>query len=740
MKPFRSPLILIPILLAAPQAWASDYTWTQNSVATQTWDTPENWLGSSVFSGPGGDTDTLAFFEDTTTPLVNGTNAIITSVPALTLNTLTLKGLGAAATAAAVVNIGTTGGTTWTLDGTAPTVNLIGLAGAQPLTYTVAQKLALSQTTTFTGNGTANFNFSGVISGSAGLVKSGTSTMGLNGGNTYSGTTTVNGGILGLAGSAAKISSSSLTVTGDGTFRIDNNLNSSATNRLGDSLAINLADGTFAYLSGNTATNATETVGAITTTGSRNIIRISPTSVNGLSGNAGNATFTAASLSRSPGNAVVLVNGLKLGQDSSSTGTGRFFLTAVPTLVGTTAAASTGINSAAKDTVIVPFLVGEAGTATGAVGTVIGTPNTFVTYNAETGLRPMNLNDEFTQNATTAGTNVRTNTDTSVAESVSINSLVLANAATNVRIAANQTLTIASGAILWTGGTTGGKINGASLNNGAKLDFGTQEAMLTVNNGKNGEVAVIITGSGGLTKSGGGTLTLSGANTYSGDTTVAAGTLNLTTDNSNNDSSKVTIASGAFLNLDDALSETVGSFYIDAVLQADGTYVADGTQTGLEIGTPRITGGGKLVVSSTPPVNDFTAWIEDFSVGALTGANDDFDNDGLANAVENVLGSDPSVTNPGLSGLSATGSTFKFSHNQSNTIASDVAKSYQWSTDLVEWKASGESNAGGTAATIAEATITDNIAPANDVIEVTVTVTGGPSAKVFGRLVATKAP
>ncbi|MEY3896038.1 MAG: hypothetical protein RLZZ214_1558 [Verrucomicrobiota bacterium] len=740
MKPFRSPLILIPILLAAPQAWADDYTWTQNSVATQTWTTADNWLGSTVFSGPGGDTDTLAFFEDTTTPLLNGTNAIITSVPALTLNTLTLKGLGAAATAAAVVNIGTAGGTTWTLDGTAPTVNLSGLAGAQPLTYTVAQKLALSQTTTFTGNGTANFNFSGVISGSAGLVKSGTSTMGLNGGNTYSGTTTVNGGTLGLAGSAAKISSSSLAVTGDGTFRIDNNLNSSATNRLGDLLAIHLAGGTFSYLSGNSATNSTETVGVITTAGDRNVIRVSPTSVNGLSGNAGNATLTAASLNHTPGNAVLLVNGLKLGQDSSSTGTGRFLLTAAPTLVGTTAATNTGINSAAKDTVIVPYLVGEAGTAMGAVGTASGTPNTFVTYNAETGLRPMNLNDEFTQNAITAGTNVRTNTDTSVANSVSINALVVANATTNILISANRTLTIASGAILWTGGTTGAQIKGASLNNGAKLDFGSQEAMLTVNSARNGEIAVIITGSGGLTKSGGGTLTLSGANTYSGDTTVSAGTLSLTTVNSNNDSSKVTIASGAFLNLNHALSETVGSFYIDAVLQAEGTYVADGTQTGLEIGTPRITGGGKLVVSSSPPANDFTAWIEDFSVGALTGANDDFDHDGLANAVENILGSDPSLTNPGLTGISATGSTFKFSHHQSNTIASDVAKSYQWSTDLVEWKASGENNAGGTSATIAEATITDNAAPANDVIEVTVTVTGGSSAKVFGRLVATKAP
>jgi hypothetical protein len=43
-------------------------------------------------------------------------------------------------------------------------------------------------------------------------------------------------------------------------------------------------------------------------------------------------------------------------------------------------------------------------------------------------------------------------------------------------------------------------------------------------------------------------------------------------------------------------------------------------------------------------------------------------------------------------------------------------------------------------ATIAENTITNVAAPGNDVIEVTVTVTGGSATKLFGRLVATKTP
>ncbi len=137
--------------------------------------------------------------------------------------------------------------------------------------------------------------------------------------------------------------------------------------------------------------------------------------------------------------------------------------------------------------------------------------------------------------------------------------------------------------------------------------------------------------------------------------------------------------------------------------------------------------------------NDYASWISGFSVGGQTAANDDFDNDNLDNVVENVLGANPSVYSNGLTQVSATASSFKFRHDQSNTIATDVTKSYQWSTDLVNWAASGAS-IGGTTATIGTTTITDVAAPSNDVIEVTVTVTAGPATKVFGRLVATKVP
>ncbi len=154
-----------------------------------------------------------------------------------------------------------------------------------------------------------------------------------------------------------------------------------------------------------------------------------------------------------------------------------------------------------------------------------------------------------------------------------------------------------------------------------------------------------------------------------------------------------------------------------------------------------VVGGNTVVLNNYTAAasNTYASWIGGFGVGGQTGANQDFDNDNLSNSVENVLGSNPSVYSAGLTQISATASSVKFRHNQSNTIATDVTGSYQWSPDLVNWAASGVS-IGATTATIGHVTITDVNAPANDLIEVTVTVTTGPATKLFGRLVATKAP
>lgn len=63
--------------------------------------------------------------------------------------------------------------------------------------------------------------------------------------------------------------------------------------------------------------------------------------------------------------------------------------------------------------------------------------------------------------------------------------------------------------------------------------------------------------------------------------------------------------------------------------------------------------------------------------------------------------------------------------------------SYEWSADLVQWYPSAASSA-GTTVTIGTATITDAEAPANDLVEVTASVTGTPGTRIFLRIKATQ--
>ena len=203
--------LALALLLALP-ALATE-TFNQTAAGTYAWTTPSYWTGGVP---AGGTSDSVQFFTDHTTALGQPTFTINSDPATFTLNTLTLEGLGATATAATAVNIGTAANT-WTFDGTSPTINLNGLNGTKGLTHTINPKLALNADLTITGNGTATFNLSGVISGSGrAITKSGTSTVVLNAANTYSGNTTVSAGILNLANINAIQNSPSVSIASSG--------------------------------------------------------------------------------------------------------------------------------------------------------------------------------------------------------------------------------------------------------------------------------------------------------------------------------------------------------------------------------------------------------------------------------------------------------------------------------------------------------------------------------------------
>lgn len=132
----------------------------------------------------------------------------------------------------------------------------------------------------------------------------------------------------------------------------------------------------------------------------------------------------------------------------------------------------------------------------------------------------------------------------------------------------------------------------------------------------------------------------------------------------------------------------------------------------------------------------FAAWIVGYpAVGVRNGFTDDADGDGIPNGLENLFGSNPAVSNTGITQVAKSGGTVTFQHPRSATPASDVTAGYRWSSDLVTFHASGAS-AGGTTVTIAA----QPDLPSVGISTVTATVTGTQPQRLFVRMQAAKVP
>ncbi|MEI6077145.1 MAG: autotransporter-associated beta strand repeat-containing protein [Verrucomicrobiota bacterium] len=114
----------------------------------------------------------------------------------------------------------------------------------------------------------------------------------------------------------------------------------------------------------------------------------------------------------------------------------------------------------------------------------------------------------------------------------------------------------------------------------------------------NNTYAGVLSGPGSLTQAGDGILNLTGANTYTGNTTIRTGTLEIGQPTIATNST-VTVANGAVLQLDFAVTNTVAALVLDGTNQAPGVY--NNTSS-----APYITGAGSLQVVpgiATNPTN-----------------------------------------------------------------------------------------------------------------------------------------
>ena len=244
----------------------------------------------------------------------------------------------------------------------------------------------------------------------------------------------------------------------------------------------------------------------------------------------------------------------------------------------------------------------------------------------------------------------------------------------------------------------------------------------------------IISGTGALTHNGSGTLTLTNTNTYTGNTTVNSGTLRIDKAYLANSSAIIMGATGKLdLNFDEsggAVTDTVASLTINGVLQPDGIYGATGSGA-TTINDTNFAGVGTLTVGSGGG-SPYTTWAAGFPGFTPTTANLDFENDGIQNLLEFVLGGNPTTNDsPSIRPtVSASGSDLIVTFNRSDLSETQpVTVKVQTSPDLVTWTDFATIGAiDGSGYTVAE-----NVAAADTIV---VTIPKAAATKKFARVTA----
>jgi lysophospholipase L1-like esterase len=133
-----------------------------------------------------------------------------------------------------------------------------------------------------------------------------------------------------------------------------------------------------------------------------------------------------------------------------------------------------------------------------------------------------------------------------------------------------------------------------------------------------------------------------------------------------------------------------------------------------------------------PPANTFATWIGSFDLDpSEQDFNLDPDDDGIPNGLEHVFGTNPDSHNPGITEFSTTPSSLSFRHPLNPDLAGNVTYKPEWSTDLAEWRSSGQSNSAGT-----RVTVTSSPWALDGMVTVVLVITEGPDQSLFGRLSA----
>lgn len=413
---------------------------------------------------------------------------INTYTGATTINAGTLKaGIANSIANSSPIAIANTAGATFDLNNFNQAISTLAGGGSS------GGSINLGTATLFITQGATN-TFAGVISGAGNITKGGNSTLILSGANTYTGTTTINTGTL-QAGAAGIIANSDALVLANTTGAVFdlNNFNQTVGSLSGGGVSggnINLGSATLTVQQAV----ANSYSGIISGSGGIAVNNTATLTLNGANTYAGATTINGGILQAGAANVFPSSTALTLANNAGATFALNNFNQSIGAISGGGAAG--GNISLGSATLTIAQTTDQT-----YAGVISGTGN--VTKN---GSATLTLSGTNTYTGTT---NINAGTVRAGAVNVIVGPVTLANTVSATFDLNNFSQSIGT---LAGGGSTGGNI---TLGN----------ATLTVNQATANNYAGIISGTGNLTTNGTATLTLSGANTYTGVTSVNAGTL-----------------------------------------------------------------------------------------------------------------------------------------------------------------------------------------------------------------------
>ncbi|MGX1785436.1 autotransporter domain-containing protein [Bosea sp. NPDC055332] len=363
-------------------------------------------------------------------------------------------------------------GATLDLAGFDQTIGTLAGAGA----------ITLGAGTLTVGSNNTPTTFSGTISGTGGLIKTGTGMLTLSGTSTYSGATTVSAGKIYITSASAMSAASDYTVAAGALLQINDTIGTVTAGSIAGAGQIQIEQGSTLETG---ATNASTTfTGMIYDAGSIRKV--------------GTGTLTLTQENTYSGGTTIAGGAISISKESNLGNTSG----ALTLDGGVLQVTGTALNGLARNIIL---------GSNGGGFEIVEAGNSFIVSQSLTGTGSLAK--------TGAGTLVLKGAS-SYSGATTVSEGTLRAGAANA-FSANSTFTVASGATLDLAGLnqTIGSLAGVgtvTLGSGT-LTAGANNSSTTFS-GK-------ITGTGGVTKTGTGTLTLTGTNTYTGATKVSGGKL-----------------------------------------------------------------------------------------------------------------------------------------------------------------------------------------------------------------------